>query len=160
MTTTFMFDTNIFDKIINENFILPNNIEDISFCFTHIQEDELKAIPDEEKRKNLLKITYEIAKEPTSCFIFDVSNFDEAKLGDDETHEYYDEIYSKQREKHPEKSEKNIINDSLIGSTCLAENFVLVTQDKLLAKIVKGINPELIVLNFEEFKKELNSVAV
>ncbi len=164
MTTTFMFDTNILDKIKDEDFILPNNLEGVSFCLTHIQETEIKAIPEKEKRDELLNITSKIIEEPVSLLVWGQGNWGD-KFGTDSTHEYYEQIKLEQtkldeKKINPKKKKTsvNIINDARIGATCLAENFVLVTEDKDLRRIIKEINPKLIVLNFKEFKQELNTV--
>jgi hypothetical protein len=77
--TRFMFDTNIFDKILK----IPNLLTDKhEYFITHIQNDELDAAPPEIKKKwlNVFQIIpHQLI--PTETAIIDVSRIGMAKIG-------------------------------------------------------------------------------
>ena len=82
----FMFDTNIFDKIIGKEGLKIQIVElkdkrQIAILTTHIQIDELSATPDIVRRKRLLECASEICEFiPTMGFVLDVSRLGMARL--------------------------------------------------------------------------------
>ncbi len=106
-----MFDTNIFNRILDEKDENVHNriIEgkDIHECFvTHIQRDELNATPDEERRKGLLEVFKDVnqALIPTESALWGVSRWGLSKWG--KKNGLYDRIL-KQLEKEKPRDRGN-----------------------------------------------------
>ena len=84
----FMLDTNVFDLIVADA-PLAEAVRDaavagrITLVTTHIQEDQIAAIRDDEKREAILRIPRSV--EPTTGFALDVSRLGMAGLADEET---------------------------------------------------------------------------
>src|SRR3989338_2816811 len=165
MSFKFMFDTNIFDSILDKKIDIskfPNNYE---FFIVHIQRDEIEAIQKPEKlnRKNKLleffkglnqeKIATEsfvlgtsklgnakLSKVPTESMVWDVSRWDESKWTSE------DNIIEKLRKGNLKHTE-----DALIGETAIKNNFILVTNDETLLNKIKSLDGRAIT--FEQFIK-------
>lgn len=166
----FMFDTNIFDRVLDGKLDIIDLKKKGKFFVTHIQLDELNAISNPKRKKVLLKIfshivtdkvstesaVWDISKwdeskwsseqslTPTEAFVLGVSKLGQAKLGKAD-------IYSViKAELDKVKNKRNNLKDALIAETSIKNRFILVTDDQALHKIVKQIGGS--VLNFEEFK--------
>lgn len=80
----YIFDTNIFNDILDwevDISILAGKAE----CFsTHIQYDEILNTTDPDRKAKLVETFKDVsqAEVPTESFVLDVSRLDEAKLGD------------------------------------------------------------------------------
>ncbi len=91
--TSYMFDTNIFNRILDGVIELTKFYEKADFFATHIQADELKATLNTKRREELIAVFEEVSgnnKVPTESFVLGISRLDEAKLGDED-----DDLYSK-----------------------------------------------------------------
>jgi predicted nucleic acid-binding protein len=141
----YMFDTNIFNKIldgkIDTNFFKMKG----KFYVTHIQYDEIINTVNEKRRQELIDIFYLIEQEkiPTETFVLDYSRLDEGKLSNGTL---YQIILNELNEKNPGREASNI-RDALIAETCIKNNIILVTNDNTLYKIVKKQSIEVMKLN-------------
>jgi len=84
----FMLDTMIFDHIVVDDAFAGAVQEaarsgSITIVTTHIQEDQISEIPDDEKRKAISRIPRDIV--PTTGFALDVSRLRMARLADEVT---------------------------------------------------------------------------
>jgi len=150
----FMFDTNIFDKILDGEIELPQNL---NYYATHIQYDEICKIPDRkrERREELLKVFNKVPKEVilTGGFVVGVSRLDMVKLGSDADGELYNRMLKRLKELD-EKSGKqkrleNQARDVLIALTSIKNRLVLVTEDRNLKKVVEEFGG--CAITFEQF---------
>ena len=120
-----MFDTNIFDAILDEQIDIASLHEENEYYVTHIQHDEIEAISNpkkEERKKKLLEIFEELNKEniPTESFVLDTSRLNNAKLGEGN-------LLEKLRQGNLKHTE-----DALIGETVIKNNITLITKDNRL----------------------------
>ena len=83
MKRKYMFDTNIFNKILDNK---KNKYPDLDlsnlkglYCITHIQKDELETTANEDRRRSLLEVFSLIRQDkmPTESAVWGVSKFDE-----------------------------------------------------------------------------------
>ena len=140
VTLGFMFDTNIFDEILNERIELPQGLK---YYVTHVQLDEILNMPDSmrERKEKLLKLFHKVPKDliATEGVVYGVSRYDMAKYMSDEDAELYEKMLRRLRaldgKSGKRKSFENQIRDVLIALTCLKNCLTLVTNDKNL-KIV------------------------
>lgn len=109
---------------------------DLELLGTHILRQELANITDAARREHLSKILGLTERVPTGAFIFDVSLFDEACLGN-----YVDEI---EVLRSGNRDNPNHTNDALIASTCLSEGAPLVTNEKRLTKRARELGIEVL----------------
>lgn len=131
----FMFDTNIFNHIIDEQVDVSLFKTNYEYLVTHIQFDELNATKNEIRKSELLKIFKNIEQEKvsTNSAAFDISDWDNAGWGDD------DDIYTKILEGLNQiKNEKNNIADSLIAETAIKNEAIFVTDELKLRKVVSS----------------------
>lgn len=81
----FMFDTNIFDELLNNKIELKLLSKNFKYYITHIQEDEIKSMGDDkkEKKKKLLSLLTKFTGDmiPTEANVLGVSQFGACKLG-------------------------------------------------------------------------------
>jgi predicted nucleic acid-binding protein len=92
----------------------------IHLIVTHIQIDEVRATPDDAKRKQLLVLASE-SNTPTSVFIVGVSKLGFAAVSSDEDAAIYDEVAGPRR-KH--------VNDAILLTTALRRGATLVTDER------------------------------
>lgn len=129
----YMFDTNIFNDILNEN-ININTFKDNITCFaTNVQYDEINKTNNTTRREKLNTVfsSLDTTKLATETFCYDISRLDIDKLGDGmlytEIKEFMDNI---------NKKKKNNERDALIAETSIQNKLTLVTHDKELYKAV------------------------
>ena len=167
----YMFDTNIFNRIIDGNVSVASFKKDNKYYVTHIQVDELNDTKNRTRRSSLLQIfqTINNIKITTESAVFDISKFDEAKFSDEDTircteslvlgvsrlgmsklsdGNFYNSILNELTKAKPKEKDNNI-KDALIGETSIKNNFTLVTADTALYDIVKSFGGS--VLNWNEF---------
>jgi hypothetical protein len=140
-----MLDSNVHDAVVAsarirkliDTLTVSGRIVLIS---THIQDDELSRIGDQDKRDAVLSIKRENV--PTSAAMWDISRWDECKWGDEDTNEKTRAL-TKGNPKHAE--------DALIGVTAADEADVLVTDDDRFAKRVIAAKLDLQVWSFADF---------
>lgn len=136
----FMFDTNIFDEILDGKISMKALSKKFKYYVTHIQEDEILAIKKNTKRKKgLLMLFNKLNGEsiPTETAVFGISKFGGCKFGGG----IYFESIKKNNPKH--------IEDALIGETAILNSLILVTNDSCLASKVRLLGGE--VISFIEF---------
>lgn len=140
-----MFDTNVFNHLLDGQ-IQPSDIpkgwEPIA---THIQWDELNATKNEGRRADLLETFNDqvTIKVKTSSAIWGVSTWDESSWTGPESR--YDEIVASL---DSIRSKPNNSSDALIGDTCLQNGFVLVTNDRALREIVDRLGGKSVDLRW------------
>ena len=127
----FIFDSNIFDKIVDGEVDLNDlQSEDYKYFATHIQIDELNKTTEEIRKNRLLDKFYGLSKEdlPTESFVLGFSRLGQAKLGNGG---------------HLEKLRMGNLKhtkDALIGEVSIKNNLVLVTEDEGFRKRVIKLN--------------------
>jgi len=155
-TTKFMFDTNIFNRILDKKLEVPENCN-CEYYVTHIQRDEIMETPEKERREQLLRIFKLVPKEPipTEVFVLGISCLGSAKLTSAEDGKLYDEMLRKlkelDRKSGKKKRPENQKRDVLILLTCLKNNITLVTEDGNLRKLAYEYNVE--ALSLEQFQQ-------
>jgi len=152
---SYMFDTNIFNRILDGVVEIIKFSEKAHFYATHVQLDELKATSNTQRRQELIAVFEEVAgskKVPTESFVFGVSRLDEAKLGDEEN-----DLYSRMKVELDKlnKNKPNNIQDALIAETAIKNNIALVTEDTDLLTVTKKFRGKC--ANINEMLAELGS---
>lgn len=147
----FMFDTNIFDGILDGKISLEQ-LRRVDYCVTHLQKDEIDAIHKPEKlerKEELLKVFDKIKKKrvPTEGVVVDVSRLDEARIADAEL---YDKMLTRLRDLDKKagrkKTPENQARDSLIAITCIEDNLTLISDDKNLRTVIQQFGGRAISL--------------
>ena len=139
-----IFDTNIFDEILNGSLNINDLIqfkEKAEFYITHIQVDEINKCSDKERRAKLFLLMGKLQPIiiPTSSFILGKSRLGEARLGNG--------IIFKDLQQGNMKH----ASDALIGETSIREGLILVTNDKTLRKRVNSRGGKAI--SVDEFRR-------
>jgi predicted nucleic acid-binding protein len=155
--TSYMFDTNIFNHILDGKFEINEFRSKAHFYATHVQIDEIKNTSDIKRRQELLDIFEVIAgnnKIPTESFILGVSRLNEAKLGDKKK-----DLYSKIKTALDKRNRNkpNNIQDALIAETSMKNSLVLVTHDSDLFLVATKFN--VACANIHKIMLELKSIA-
>ena len=149
--TRFMFDTDIFRKILKDNIVLDiMKKSKHQYYITHMQLDELNKTPHEikERQRNTFKtISQELI--PTESAVLSVSRARLVKIGDSKL---YSNILKELNKKRPEN--RNNIQDALIGETALRNNIILVTDDTALYAVIEKMGQ---AINFETFIRIIKS---
>ena len=153
---SYMFDTNVFNHLLDGMAELSTFVGRANFYATHVQIDELTRTRDEARKAVLLQVFEEVTsvRVPTESFVLDASRLDEAKLRGEQvvptesavwgvskwgqckwtsTDNLYDPIKSKLDRLN--KNKPNNIQDSLIAETAIKNRFTLVTHDSDLFKV-------------------------
>lgn len=99
---------------------------DGGFAITHIQVDEINKTKDEERRAKLLLIQASLHCKllPTQSFVYDVSRWDHAKLGDGKL---FTSLKAELDILNGRK--KNNVRDALIAEAAIGNGYTLVTAD-------------------------------
>jgi len=173
----FMFDTNIFDAILDNKISLNKILSKFNYYITHIPEDEIEAINKPEnlsRKKELFEIFKELKKEekPTETFFLGTSSLGKAKLSEKPTEsavwdiskwykakwgegDLYNNLLLRlqelDRKSGKKKSEKNQNRDILIAETCIKNSLILITNDENLRTVTREFNGQAII--FEQFLK-------
>jgi predicted nucleic acid-binding protein len=138
--TKYIFDTNIFNRLVDGTFLLKELPSDAEFAATHIQIDELNKTKDTERRAKFFFRFAETAPAfvPTESFAIGISRLEQAKGSkvDNLAQQIRNDLDGLN------KSKPNNIQDALIAEVAAANNFTLVTADYDLAQVAKkhGIN--------------------
>ncbi len=148
----FMFDTNVFGKILLIQ--VPHSLltDKHEYFVTHIQNDELNAAP--QRVKNRLLTVFQVIPQqliPTEAAIIGISRIDMAKIGDGGL---YNLILSELGNRKPLEPENNR-KDALIGETAIKNEIILVTDDKALLDSVEGHGGK--VMSFDTFQKVITT---
>ncbi len=151
----FMFDTNIFNHILDFEIDLETIKGKGNFFITHIQQDEINNTPESPRKKLLVEIFNSIANNdistssvvigvsrigraklggnsiPTESALWDISHWDDSKWGKENV--LYQPIKDKLDSRNNHK--KNNPKDALIAETSIKNNFTLITHDKDLYSV-------------------------
>ena len=132
---SYVVDTNIFNKLVDETITLDDLPSDGPFLATHIQIDEINNTKDSERRALLLLMFAEMRSEiiPTESFVWDVSRFDCAKWDEGVLFEKL-----KQDLDSLNKSKLNNVQDVLIAEVAIVNGFTLLTSDRHLVQVVEN----------------------
>lgn len=135
----FMFDTNIFNDILNNN-IQINWPNEFNYYVTHIQFDELNETRNTDRKNELLKTFKEIDTEEilTESGKVGISKVDKCKVGDNKL--YYLLLAKLQKLDGKKKKWKNQPRDILIAETCIKNKLILITNDGNLGEVMTEFN--------------------
>jgi predicted nucleic acid-binding protein len=154
----FMFDTNVFNAILDGSIKIEQFPRNLKYYVTHIQYDEICNTKNEVRRRELLKIMEKVPIEviATEGAVYGVSRYGIAKYMSDADAKQYDEMLRELKELDKKtgkkKPVKNQARDVLIALTSIKNCLILVTEDKNLKKVAKEFNGQSIT--FEEFLEE------
>ncbi len=138
-----MFDTNVFNHILDCEIQLENIPAEWEVYGTHIQRDEINQTPEnyKDRREALLNIFHAWLDVllPTESAVWDVSSWDDCKWGDEEDNLYKEILddLNKRRER------SNNIQDALIAETAIKNALVLVTNDQSLKAVAQKCGAEV-----------------
>ena len=126
-----MFDTVIFNRIVEHKVSVELLAECVNVYVTHVQHDEINATSCPEKKAELNQVIVDLApkERPTESAVFDVSEWDNASFPEDDG---LCEQIEAALDKCERKRKKDNIQDALIAETAIKNNFTLVTEDKCL----------------------------
>ena len=128
----FMFDTNIFNEILDRRIDVNSLPKQSKYYVTHIQKDEIMATKDTNKKNQLLKIFNSMPQDkmPTESGIWGGSKWGEAKWSDGKSlNAILKMIKELDKKDHKKKSDENQTRDALISETCIKNLLILVTND-------------------------------
>ena len=142
-----MFDTNVFNRILDGKIgvkTLPNTEP---FYVTHIQRNEIENTKNPERREALLSTFHGIghSQVPTESAYWGVSEWGSAKWSADDG--VIEEIIKRLNRKNKNKENNGL--DALIAETAIKNEHTLVTDDRVLREVVKEMGGSTI--SFEEF---------
>jgi predicted nucleic acid-binding protein len=156
--TECMFDTNVFNRIVDEEISLKSLIDSVTVYVTHIQRDEINNTKNPKRRAVLVKVFSDVVavSKPTDNFVLGVSRLDQARLGGERevptASAVYgvskwgkakwsaeDNIYTALKTELDKlnKNKPNNIQDALIAETSIKGKYILVTEDADLAEVTK-----------------------
>ena len=145
----YMFDTVVFNRILDGALDIGTFVGKARFYATHIQLDELNETSNPQRRQALLEVFDRITerKVPTESFVLGVSRLDEARLGGGnivttESAVWNASAWGQAKWGEPDglyfafkaeldtlKSKRNNIEDTLIAETAIKNRFALVADD-------------------------------
>ena len=135
--SNYMFDTVVFNRILDGRLDLGNWREKARFHATHIQLDEIGKTSNLRRRQGLLEVFETNVGGgnivSTESAAWDVSLWDQAKWG---KNNLYSDIKS---ELDKLKKKENNVQDALIADTAIKKGFILVTDDTRLCKVTKKL---------------------
>ena len=145
----FIFDTNIFNRILDGEIDPARVAADTELCASHIEINELQNTGNSERRQQLLDVLYAIGPEqiPTESAVWSVSEFGGAQFTSDNN--LYQPIVEALNAKNGRKA--NNAHDALIAETAIRNNLTLVTEDCDLAAVAAEHGGS--VVNFSEFQE-------
>lgn len=131
----YVVDTNIINWLVDAKIDRAALPSDGTIIATHIQIDELNRTSDEERRARLFLILASTIRElvPTESAVFDVSRFDNCKLGDGVI---YSSIKAALDARNGKRRRANI-HDALIGEVAIKNSYMLLTADADLAEVTR-----------------------
>ncbi|MEI7751712.1 MAG: hypothetical protein WCJ71_06440 [Candidatus Omnitrophota bacterium] len=165
-----MFDTNIFNEILDGRHDIENVKRYGKFFVTHIQWDEIQATKKIERRKALSEVFCSVQSEhvptesalwdiskwgaakwsdenksvPTESFVLGTSRLGQAKLGNGGLFGQLLILLNHQKSQTNELD--NNRKDALIGETCMRNGYVLVSNDRALRDSVNQLQGKSISL--------------
>lgn len=154
--TSYMFDTNIFNEILDGKIEISKFYNNAHFYVTHVQRDEINGTADIKRRQELFAVFEAVVgnnKISTEAFVLDVSQLDEAMLGD-EGNDLFDKIKAELDKRN--KNKPNNIQDALITETAIKKCLTLVTHDADLFWVATKFDEAC--ANIQKIMLELNSI--
>ncbi len=121
-----MFDTVIFNRVVEQKVSVELLAEYVNVYATHIQRNEINETPCPEKRAKLNQVFVDLVLEerPTESAVWDVSEWDNARwTRDDNLSQPIKDALDTRKRKN------NNIQDALIAETAIKNNFILVIDD-------------------------------
>lgn len=156
-----MFDTNVFNRLLDGVVPLSALSGRVTAHATHIQRDEISNTTDPDRRRELLQIFGELldSTTPTSSLLVGVSRVGEARVGggrflpthsavwgvsswDNATWSSDASLYERIKADLDalNKGKKNNPQDALIAETSIVEGHILITDDGDLATVTEKYN--------------------
>jgi len=131
---SFMFDTNIFNHVLDGGIDLASFVGKARFFATHVQLDELSRTSDQSRRTDLLVVFEKVPQEtvPTKTFVLGTSKLDRAEVGEGTL---YEKIKCELDQLN--RGKPNNVEDALIAETVIKNHFTLVTDDDDLSQVTK-----------------------
>lgn len=128
-----MFDTNIFNALLDGRVALSNIQCDGEFIVTAMQINEIKKTSNVSRREQLLGVVIQVNPEriPTSTSLFGITEFGSGCFGDAE-------LFKKILEELnlANNGKKNNYIDALIAETTILNEAILLTADNDLANVM------------------------
>jgi restriction endonuclease S subunit len=153
----FMFDTNVFNAILNEHIDLERLPRNLKYYVTHIQYDEICSTQSEARKGELLKIIEKVPSEviATEGAVYGVSKYGMAKYMSETDAKQYDEMLRRLKELDEKAGKRkpleNQARDVLIALTSIKNCLILVTEDKNLKRVTEEFNGQAIT--FEQLQR-------
>jgi rRNA-processing protein FCF1 len=130
----FMFDTNIFNHVLDGGVDVAPFVGKAHFLITHVQVDELSKTSDPCRKTSLLAVFESVPQKtvPTKTFVLGTSKLDRAEVGEGT-------LYAKMKSELDQlnKSKPNNVKDALVAETAVKNEFTLVTDDVDLSQVTK-----------------------
>ena len=148
-----MFDTNIFNKILDDKISLNSLPKNVIYYVTFVQKGEIGKTSDGDRRNKLLQIFTQIKQKKisTETSLYGWGPYGEGKYG--ALGRLYPGILKtvRQLDKKAGKKKKkeNQKRDALIGETCIINKLILVSNDPNLRKAVKKFGG--VAISFKDF---------
>lgn len=150
--TKYILDTNIFNRIVDEEFSAKEIGERATLCATHVELNELQNTRNEERREHLLN-TFEAVDakpSPTTSAVWGVSEWGGAEFTSEDSK--YPNIVEELNKKNGGK--ENNVRDALIGDTAMSLDLTLVTEDRHLFEVVAEAGGS--VVRLKEFLESID----
>lgn len=143
----FMFDTNVFNRMLDGQIDVGSFSDSEPYFVTHIPRNEIENTKNPERKSWLLKTFHGVAhtQVPAESGYFGVSEWDAAKWSAEDG--VIEAIIEKLNKKNNGK--KNNVLDALIAETAIKNQHTLVTEDRDLREVVLEMGGSAI--GFQEF---------
>jgi predicted nucleic acid-binding protein len=173
-----MFDTNVFNRLVEGRLSIEEALRAGKLLATHVQRDELANTKNPEKRAALLEVFRNATNilELTESLILDPSRLDEARLASDQIVPTSSAVWGascwdeaswgdedgifEAMKAHLDtlnRAEKNNVQDILIAETAVKERAVLVTDDTDLRETTQRFGGQ--AMSVEEFQNHVQQRA-
>lgn len=145
--TGFMFDTNVFNRILDDKIDVGSLPGGKPYYITHIQRNEIENTKNPERRTALLNTFHSVdkAQVPTESSYWGISEWGAAKWSAEDG--VIEKIIEKLNTKNNSKENNGL--DALISETALKNKYVLVTDDSHLREVMQEMGGNAV--NFQEF---------
>lgn len=155
----YVFDTNAFNRLLDDETNIQDIGDDILIYGSHIQMEELAATKNIKRRDALLKAFHVTTDKllKTESMVFPIK-FGSTKFGDGTYERLRSELDTEANKLKNKKNKlKNNPNDAQIGEIAIKNNYILVTDDTELLKVIKSNNSR--VLTYDEFKLDFGQLS-
>ncbi|MFT5485310.1 MAG: putative nucleic acid-binding protein [Paracoccaceae bacterium] len=141
-----IFDTNIFNRILDREVPVEAFSHQVSAYVTHVQRDEINNTRKDDRREQLANKFTDVIPDneniiPTRSAVWGVSNWGQSMWAED------DLCMTLKLELDKKKSKKNNNKDALIADTAIKGKYVLVTEDRDLKEVTELHGGECWTLN-------------